>query len=323
MLYSHQYNNSEDHDKVEINVSKKIERKVETFKEFHLLKNKKPLLGFCIGGWEGFSRYIRSNDFDLPIGIINSSEINPSLFESVYRSYVSTLFFDDDLVRCIEPIPSIPWSEASSGCDVEYTGQNFWSKPREILIDSEDKNISLKNLVNQKMHDKWIGGINGPGLIVNGNAFNAYETIVSGGLSNLVLEYKNRIESLLSYANREDFTAYKEYSNIVAHIGMQMLEEAGVKLLLSVYVGDPIVRNGQVYGFYIEGNSGRSAILTKIVIDSTGEASLAARAGAPMIKKVPADPNNDILIFKECNNPSWCSYHPIHIYTVHGSDTLS
>jgi hypothetical protein len=51
-------------------------------------------------------------------------------------------------------------------------------------------------------------------------------------------------------------------------------------------VVDSIVENNAVKGVAIENKSGRQAILADVVIDSTGDADIAARAGAP-IDKLP------------------------------------
>jgi hypothetical protein len=66
-----------------------------------------------------------------------------------------------------------------------------------------------------------------------------------------------------------------------------MLEEAGVDLLLSTYAGDPIVEGDQVCGLFVENKSGRQAVRAKVVIDDTGEADIARRAGAPALYPVP------------------------------------
>lgn len=65
------------------------------------------------------------------------------------------------------------------------------------------------------------------------------------------------------------------------HVLLQMVEEAGVKLLYHTFVADTIVEDGAVKGIIVENKGGRQALLGKIVVDATGDADLAARAGAP------------------------------------------
>ncbi len=56
---------------------------------------------------------------------------------------------------------------------------------------------------------------------------------------------------------------------------------AGVQLLYHTYAVDCIVEDGLVKGIIIEGKSGRQAILAKRTVDCTGDADIAAFAGAP------------------------------------------
>ena len=136
---------------------KHIDEKVEAFKDFLLLKETaQPLMGCCIGGWEGFGRYVGNASMDLPQGVVCHNDINPALFKDIYNAYSKTLTYDDDLIRCLEPIPSIPWAEAASGCEVEYTGKNFWAKSLKSRIDiNPDKSDFIDQLTKRK-EDAWL-----------------------------------------------------------------------------------------------------------------------------------------------------------------------
>ena len=68
-----------------------------------------------------------------------------------------------------------------------------------------------------------------------------------------------------------------------SHVAFQMAEEAGVEMLLSVYVADPLMEGDRARGVFVETKSGRLAVKAKVVIDATGEADVAVRAGAPFI----------------------------------------
>ncbi len=76
---------------------------------------------------------------------------------------------------------------------------------------------------------------------------------------------------------------YMRDSLIASHTAMEMLEEAGVDILVSAYVSDPIMEGNRVAGLFYEGKGGRHAARAKVVIDATGEADVARRAGAPAI----------------------------------------
>jgi ribulose 1,5-bisphosphate synthetase/thiazole synthase len=67
-----------------------------------------------------------------------------------------------------------------------------------------------------------------------------------------------------------------------------LVEEAGVKPLLHRLGVAPIMRDGAIHGVITESKAGREAILAARVIDATGDADLAARAGAP-VRKTPKE----------------------------------
>jgi ribulose 1,5-bisphosphate synthetase/thiazole synthase len=62
----------------------------------------------------------------------------------------------------------------------------------------------------------------------------------------------------------------------------QKTEQAGVKLLLGTFIVSAIMDNERLRGVVIENKSGRQTILAKTVVDSTGDADIAAFAGAPV-----------------------------------------
>ncbi len=64
------------------------------------------------------------------------------------------------------------------------------------------------------------------------------------------------------------------------YVALKMVVEAGVDLLFHTYVSDSIVKDGGVRGIVVESKSGRQALLAKVVVDATGDADVAARAGA-------------------------------------------
>src|SRR6202043_4173153 len=63
-----------------------------------------------------------------------------------------------------------------------------------------------------------------------------------------------------------------------------LVQEAGVTPLLHRLGVAPIMENGAIRGVITESKAGREAILAKRVIDATGDADIAARAGAPYPK---------------------------------------
>ncbi len=94
---------------------------------------------------------------------------------------------------------------------------------------------------------------------------------------------------------------YPSYSSTISYLAIKMCEELSVELMLSVYAGDPIMDDKTVKGVFVETKSGRLAIRSKVLIDATGDASLAERSGAPVQHK-SATPEEG----KKISN--WCGW---------------
>jgi len=74
---------------------------------------------------------------------------------------------------------------------------------------------------------------------------------------------------------------------IVKYELVRMLQENDVDILLHTYIVNPLLEGGVVKGIVMENKSGRQAVRAKMVIDATGDADIAAMAGAPcrLVKK--------------------------------------
>lgn len=64
-------------------------------------------------------------------------------------------------------------------------------------------------------------------------------------------------------------------------VSFECVDEAGVKLLLHSLVVDSVTEGDDVKGVLVENKSGRQAILADVVVDASGDADVAAWAGAP------------------------------------------
>lgn len=70
---------------------------------------------------------------------------------------------------------------------------------------------------------------------------------------------------------------------------MEMLLQAGARVLTYTSVIEPLLIDGIVRGVLIENKSGLQAVLAKTVVDATGDADVAARAGATVVKGRESD----------------------------------
>ncbi|MCD6288921.1 MAG: FAD-dependent oxidoreductase [Anaerolineae bacterium] len=79
---------------------------------------------------------------------------------------------------------------------------------------------------------------------------------------------------------------------------IEMIQDAGVETLVETWISDVIKEGNVLKGVVIESKSGRQAILSKVCVDATGDADLAARAGAPC-RDTP--PDSGSLLFQMRN----------------------
>lgn len=70
-------------------------------------------------------------------------------------------------------------------------------------------------------------------------------------------------------------------TELFKHVADELVREAGVEPLLHCLAVDALVDDGRVTGIVTESKSGRQAVLARRVIDATGDADIAVRAGAP------------------------------------------
>ncbi len=136
-----------------------------------------------------------------------------------------------------------------------------------------------------------VGGNIGPGMICQGTLASGkphpkapHQAAVYPGFMGLAREFIER-HAALGGKCVPPFSGchYPRDSNIASYTAVKMLEEKGVKLMLSAYVGDPIMAADRVSGVFVESKSGREAIRAKVVVDATGDADVARRAGAPIL----------------------------------------
>jgi hypothetical protein len=73
------------------------------------------------------------------------------------------------------------------------------------------------------------------------------------------------------------------------YVADTLVEEAGVRPMLHRLFVAPIVEAGEVRGVIVESKAGREAILARRVVDCTGDADVAFRAGAPTHKLPKAE----------------------------------
>ncbi len=123
------------------------------------------------------------------------------------------------------------------------------------------------------------GGNMGPGLIGGGPNLELPQSMVKTGLPGVPGEFVRRCEK---YCNARLMNHYFRDSQVISYVWLKMMQESGVELMFNTYAADPIMEGDKVTGLLVENKSGTQAIKAKVVIDATGDADVAFRAGAPV-----------------------------------------
>lgn len=131
-----------------------------------------------------------------------------------------------------------------------------------------------KTLIIEQFGD--IGGVSTAGLMSHwtGNT--------KGGLYEEILNRSNDLSNGLKVSDKCGRQTINPER--LKTVYLQMLQEAGVEILLYTVVADCVMDGDTICGVIIESKSGREAVLAKQVIDCTGDGDVAARAGAPFSK---------------------------------------
>jgi HEAT repeat protein len=112
------------------------------------------------------------------------------------------------------------------------------------------------------------------GGVATGGGIHYYYLGVSGGLQDEVDARTEHIDRRISRSTRG---FHPDARKLVLH---QMAREAGVQVWLRTCVTGVVMRDDRVAGVIVDGVRGRVAVLCQVCIDATGDADLAALAGA-------------------------------------------
>ena len=98
------------------------------------------------------------------------------------------------------------------------------------------------------------------------------------------IEFENRAKAMGAAMPEPQSLSHALDAEMFKWVADVLVEEAGITPLLHRLCVAPIMENGLIQGIITESKAGREAILAKRVIDATGDADIAFRAGAPTHK---------------------------------------
>ena len=117
---------------------------------------------------------------------------------------------------------------------------------------------------------------------VEGFAWYRHEqTVEANGIGR---EFEERAKAMGAAVPESQSLSYELDSEGFKLVADQLVSEAGIKPMLHRQFVAPIMEGTEVRGIIVESKSGREAILAKRVIDATGDADIAHRAGVPTLK---------------------------------------
>jgi len=98
------------------------------------------------------------------------------------------------------------------------------------------------------------------------------------------IEFENRAKAMGAAMPEPQSLSHALDAEMFKWVADVLVEEAGVRPMLHRLAVAPIVEHGAIRGVITETKAGREAILAGRVIDATGDADIATRAGAPVFK---------------------------------------
>lgn len=117
---------------------------------------------------------------------------------------------------------------------------------------------------------------------VEGFAWYRHEqTVEAGGIG---WEFEERAKAMGAAVPESQSLSYELDSEGFKLVADQLVQEAGIHPMLHRQFVAPILEGDRITGIITESKAGREAILAKVVIDGTGDADIAERAGAPTHK---------------------------------------
>ena len=122
---------------------------------------------------------------------------------------------------------------------------------------------------------------------VEGFAWYRHEqTIEAGGIGR---EFEDRAKAMGAAVPESQSLSYEIDSEGFKLVADNLVQEAGIHPMLHRQFVAPIMDGDRITGIIVESKAGREAILAKVVIDATGDADVAERAGAVTRKTPPEE----------------------------------
>src|SRR6185312_14973552 len=111
------------------------------------------------------------------------------------------------------------------------------------------------------------------------------QTVEAGGIG---WEFEQRAKEMGAAVPESQSLSYELDSEGFKLVADRLVEEAGIHAMLHRQFVAPLMDGEEIIGIVTESKAGREAILARRVVDATGDADVATRAGAP-VHKTPVE----------------------------------
>ncbi len=112
------------------------------------------------------------------------------------------------------------------------------------------------------------------------------QTVDAGGIG---WEFEQRAKEMGAAVPESQSLSYELDSEGFKLVADRLVEEAGIHAMLHRQFVAPLMDGDTIIGIVTESKAGREAILARRVVDATGDADVATRAGAPVHKTPPEE----------------------------------
>jgi ribulose 1,5-bisphosphate synthetase/thiazole synthase len=136
--------------------------------------------------------------------------------------------------------------------------------------------------------NSFVGGVATAGMCCS--IFNCYYTSDHRlGAPGIPVEIADRLAAAMGYGRKwHEHKGHVIYDIELGKLVLaEMLEEAGVEMLLGTRTAGAVMDGNRIRGVILESKSGREALLAKAVVDATGDADVAVQAGAEFVGTRP------------------------------------
>ena len=128
----------------------------------------------------------------------------------------------------------------------------------------------------------YLGGMATGGLVIAWPGFGREGSLAFGGIA-FAIERRLHDQGLTTYRPHGELEMAYHNPEMLKVLALEMCEEAGVRFRFHSFCVDVVMDHDRIAAVIFESKAGRQAIRAKRVIDATGDADVAARAGAPCV----------------------------------------